>query len=286
MPGKEIYETINYQPSLTTKVICRQQGAVVVSLSGAGALSPPVDLSSYGRPSGSTALIALIDPRELTRHCLKRWLQEAWPGYHVLAVPKVRELADQMRRPADLRFALVGVPAGQVLAPETLAAIAQLRRALDDKPVIVLAENEEPDEIVATIRAGARGYVPTSLDRTAAVEAIRFILAGGTFVPAGVIAEDASSGLGTGQRRITSAPQLSPRELEVAARLREGKSNKAIAYELAISESTVKVFVRRILTKFGVANRTEAAILIERHLLGVAGGDGSRMPATTSPVKD
>jgi DNA-binding NarL/FixJ family response regulator len=52
----------------------------------------------------------------------------------------------------------------------------------------------------------------------------------------------------------------------VAARLRQGRPNKLIAYELAISESTVKVFVRRILTKLGAANRTEAALLIERHL--------------------
>jgi DNA-binding NarL/FixJ family response regulator len=127
----------------------------------------------------------------------------------------------------------------------------------------VLAEGEDPAEVAGALRAGARGYLPTTLDRAAATEAIRFVLAGGTFVPAGVIAE---GGPGAGRRPGGAAPRLSPRELEVAGRLREGKPNKIIARELSISESTVKVFVRRILAKLGAANRTEAAFLAERCL--------------------
>jgi DNA-binding NarL/FixJ family response regulator len=56
---------------------------------------------------------------------------------------------------------------------------------------------------------------------------------------------------------------LTPREMEVVARLRQGKPNKVIAYELEISESTVKAFVRRILIKLNALNRTEVAHLTE-----------------------
>ena len=56
---------------------------------------------------------------------------------------------------------------------------------------------------------------------------------------------------------------LTPREMDVAERLRQGKPNKIIAHELQISESTVKVFVHRILTKLGAINRTEVAYLFQ-----------------------
>jgi DNA-binding NarL/FixJ family response regulator len=93
---------------------------------------------------------------------------------------------------------------------------------------------------------------------------MRFVLAGGVFVPASaLVAGD------PGTRPAGAGPvplRLSPREREVADRLCAGKPNKTIARELEISESTVKVFVRRILTKVGASNRTEAAYLVRTRL--------------------
>lgn len=237
---------------------------------GAGA---PHGLDSPGSATDDAAeqaIIALVDDRELTRHCVQRWLAEAWPDHAVVAVPTVRHLGERLRLRRSLRFALLGVPAGRVMAPETLAAIAHLHRALPRQPLMILAEDEGAGDVGAAIRAGARGYIPMSLGREAAVEAIRFVLAGGTFVPAGVInGSQLGDGVRAGGPRAAPA-RLSPRELEVAARLRQGRPNKLIAHELAISESTVKVFVRRILAKLGAANRTEAALVLERLLASPA----------------
>ena len=71
---------------------------------------------------------------------------------------------------------------------------------------------------------------------------------------------DAERGASELEKR--SFESLTPRESEVLARLREGKPNKIIAHELQISESTVKVFVRRILMKLHASNRTEVACLL------------------------
>lgn len=214
-------------------------------------------------------VVALVDRRELTRHCLKRWLEEAWPSHRVLAAAAVREIGVQARRVGTLRFAVMGVPTGAASSPETLAAVAQLCRLLAGIPVVVVAESEDLADVAALLRAGAKGCVPTSLDRAAAVEAIRFVLAGGTFIPAGVIAPEgrAADGavIGPGLAGVRQA-RLSPRELEVGACLRQGRPNKAIARELAISESTVKVLVGRILAKLGAANRTHAALLLEHRV--------------------
>jgi DNA-binding NarL/FixJ family response regulator len=232
----------------------------------------PGPLSAW--PDEAAPLIALVDRRELTRHGLKHWLEETWPGHRTVAVPCVAELDERTRR--GLRFAVMGVSAGRVMSPETLADIGQLHRSLGTRPIIVLAEGENPSEVAGALRAGARGYLPTTLDRTVATEAIRFVLAGGTFVPASVITEGTTA---VGPARMVL--RLSPRELEVAGRLREGKPNKVIARELRISESTVKVFVRRILAKLGAANRTEAAFLAERCLSTL--GRDAPAPGWASP---
>jgi DNA-binding NarL/FixJ family response regulator len=69
-----------------------------------------------------------------------------------------------------------------------------------------------------------------------------------------------------GQAEESPFQHLTPRESEVLARLRQGKPNKIIAHELAISESTVKVFVRRILIKLHASNRTEVACLMDNRV--------------------
>ena len=239
---------------------------------------PPSAMSAEVRSPrlgcGSAPVVALVDRRELTRHCLKRWLEEAWPGHRVLAASAVREIGIQLRQAGTLRFAVMGVPAGAASAPETLAGGAQLCRLLTGSPVVVVAESEDVADVAAVIRAGARGCVPTSLDRSAAVEAIRFVLAGGTFVPAGVLAGEHTAAAEGAVAEPDPGPtatagrqgRLSPRELEVAACLRRGRPNKVIARELAISESTVKVLVGRILAKLGAANRTHAALLLEHRI--------------------
>lgn len=90
------------------------------------------------------------------------------------------------------------------------------------------------------------------LDPDAAEEAIRFVLKGGIFI----------SNL-PADRPIATAAGLTPRERQVAALIRIGTPNKIIAYELRISEATVKVFVRCILAKLGVRNRTQIAFRLQ-----------------------
>ncbi|MGC1954855.1 MAG: response regulator transcription factor, partial [Gammaproteobacteria bacterium] len=83
------------------------------------------------------------------------------------------------------------------------------------------------------------------------------------------VGQDRPNGAAPSMEHETSAFQrLTPREGEVLARLRQGKPNKIIAFELDIAESTVKVFVRRILGKLHVSNRTQLALLAHRQSAG------------------
>ncbi len=129
--------------------------------------------------------------------------------------------------------------------------------------VIVVSDYEEPAEIVTALEHGAMGYIAMSANLDVAVAAIRLVRAGGTFVPAsGLLAPRASAAANppdaTAKRR---ADGLTQRQLDVIDRLRQGESNKIIAYKLNMGECTVKVHVRNIMRKIKARNRTEIAFL-------------------------
>jgi len=137
-------------------------------------------------------------------------------------------------------------------------ALNALSELVPRGPVIVLADKSDADLARTAIRHGAKGYIPCTLGFDIAVEAVRFILAGGTYVPMDCV-------LATGPGvQASPAPRPSggatAREVAVIRALQQGKSNKVIAYELNMSESTVKAHVRNLMTKMKAKNRTDLAM--------------------------
>jgi DNA-binding NarL/FixJ family response regulator len=132
--------------------------------------------------------------------------------------------------------------------------------ALPHIPVAVLSSHAcavEPRHLRATVAAGARGFIPsTSTNIQLATAAIRLVREGGSFAPVNLLASDKRDRVETAES--IESKQLTPRENEILSRLRRGQPNKIIAYELSLTESTVKVHIRNIMRKMGAINRTEA----------------------------
>jgi DNA-binding NarL/FixJ family response regulator len=91
-----------------------------------------------------------------------------------------------------------------------------------------------------------------------AMEAVRFVLAGGTYAPMDCLV--GRGGIGDAPSQPSTSGLVTARELAVVRAIQKGKSNKIIAYELNMCESTVKVHVRRIMKKLNAKNRTDVAI--------------------------
>jgi two-component system NarL family response regulator len=129
-------------------------------------------------------------------------------------------------------------------------AIAAIRREFPSARVIVLTTFDGDEDIYRSLQAGAMGYLLKDMFFEELEDAIRTVHAGGRRIP-GIVAERLAGRVG--------GSDLTGRELEVLEQIVFGHSNKEIADALGISEATVKSHVNNILSKLGVADRTQAA---------------------------
>lgn len=211
-------------------------------------------------------VVLLVDERCLLREAFAQALEAAAGDL------RVRRFAD----PAELTAGdLAGEQVVVVLgtggfdrAEERLsAALAALGGRLAGRPVVALSESERAEDILAASEHGLKGYIPLTAELPLVVEALRFVAAGGTYLPAEPLLDDLSTAREEAARALATAPAvdcLTVRERAVLRVLCRGKSNKEIARDLDLCEATVKVHLRHIMRKLGAANRTQVVLLAER----------------------
>lgn len=138
------------------------------------------------------------------------------------------------------------------------SGIEALKRAAPNLHLVVVSASEQPSDVRRALDSGAHGYITKASSSAAMLEAIRLVLSGETFVSPGLEVPD---NLSAGSDVDTVRASLTPRQRDVLAMLRQGKSNKEIARDLDLAEITVKLHVTAILRALGVENRTQAAIM-------------------------
>jgi DNA-binding NarL/FixJ family response regulator len=210
-----------------------------------------------GKESGAAKLkpgIVVIHCRAVFRDCFVLCLEIAYKDHEIFSFANVAEWCSS-KEPNALAAAVVifVIESGDEF---NAAGFELLESAAANIPVIIVSDIDDLDHIVRALKSGVRGYIPTNLPFNIAVEAVRLVKAGGTFVPASSFIHDRDEQLKA------SAP-LTERQLKVIEEIRHGKANKQIAYELNMSEHTVKVHLRHIMRKLRAKNRTEVAVLSE-----------------------
>ncbi len=127
--------------------------------------------------------------------------------------------------------------------------------------ILILAEHAGDAEISRSLKKGAAGYICKDVSESELIRAIRAVNAGGKYIPAeiaGILSEN------YGQEELT------PQERKILQMIVGGNSNKEIAFDLNISENTVKTHVKNVFEKLGVSDRTSAATLaIKRGLVRI-----------------
>ena len=136
-----------------------------------------------------------------------------------------------------------------------------IRAQYPEVPVIVVSANDDPHVIRNCLDFGASGFIPKTLDLDSMRAAIKTVLEGGTSAPEGLPPARKGADADPMIARLSS---LTPQQVRVLMMLTEGLLNKQIAYELDVSEATIKAHVSAILTKLGVESRTQAVIAAGR----------------------
>lgn len=145
-----------------------------------------------------------------------------------------------------------------------VAATHTIRQKFPHVQVIALTSYKEGNLVKKALDAGAIGYLLKDVSADELAEAIRAAHAGRVTLSPGA----AQRLVETANQATTSRPDLTKRELEVLALMVEGLNNTQIASRLTVSVSTVKSHVSSILSKLGVASRTEAVTLaLRKHII-------------------
>lgn len=201
----------------------------------------------YGKPLKSTLRILVIDDHHLFAEAIEATLARLASQVQVRTVATAEAALLELEK--GKRFDLVLLDLG---LPELRgrAAFEAITARADGAPVVLVTASEPNHEIRELMRHGARGFVHKRAKSEELLRVLRFVLEGGTHVPADLLAVPESAA--------EDAP-LTPRQREVLVRLARGLSNKDIASELGIAEATVRVHVSSVMRVLDVENRTQAA---------------------------
>ena len=218
-------------------------------------------LGLRGDNFGMTAhRIIIADDHPLFRDALKQALNGSGQNMHIDeagALDKVISTLEQAEDGHDLILLDLKMPGVQ-----GFSGLVYLRAQFPAIPVVVVSGNEEPEVMRRAMSLGAAGFIPKSAAVSTMREAVAAVLEGGQWAP-----PELANTNGADQETDQLAQRLAtltPQQVRVLMMLREGLLNKQIAYNLSVSEATVKAHVSAILQKLNVESRTQAVIAASR----------------------
>ena len=166
---------------------------------------------------------------------------------------------------ADLLFLDLNMP-----GVSGFSALAYIRSNHESLPTVIVSALDDPAVIRRSIQHGASGFIPKSSPIATLEEGIRAVLDGEVWIPEGI--DVSSDRLDNDEATIAAAlSSLTPHQFRVLMMLCEGLLNKQIAFQLGVSEATIKAHVTAILRKMHVHNRTQAVLAVERLRISVPG---------------
>jgi DNA-binding NarL/FixJ family response regulator len=169
----------------------------------------------------------------------------------------------------DLIFLDLFIPGAQ-----GLSHLVTLRARLPATPIVIFSSVTDATIVRQTITCGAAGFIPKSAGREEIGAALRIVMGGGVYLPRRFAAESDAATLRPRPRtEMADDPEHGPltaRQVAVLELVAAGKANKQIAWELGISEITVKTHVTAILRKLRVTNRGQAIVMFQKRLVAEA----------------
>ncbi|MFI0447356.1 response regulator [Actinomadura sp. 6N118] len=204
--------------------------------------------------------VLIVDDDALVRAGLSMMLD----GIHGIVVVGQAADGDEVSAAADLHAPDVVLMDLRMPRVDGITATRRLRGRHDPPEVIVLTTFDTDENILHALRAGAGGFLLKDTPPAEIVTAVRRVAAGEPILSPQVtrrLMDRAATQADAFERAQAALATLSPRENEVVLAVARGRSNAEIAAELYMSVATVKAHVSSVLTKLGLDNRTQIALL-------------------------
>ena len=208
--------------------------------------------------ASDTTHIVIADDHPLFRDALRQAVGSVVPA-RIGEAGTFEELTAQLEREADVDLILLDLSMPGISG---FSGLIYLRAQYSAIPVVVVSASDDVATIRRSMDFGASGFIPKRLGVEALRTAILKVIEGDVWIPPDV---DLSAATDPDMARLRDRiVTLTPQQVRVLMMLSEGLLNKQIAYELGVSEATIKAHVSAILQKLGVESRTQAVIAAAR----------------------
>ena len=199
--------------------------------------------------------LLIADDHPLVRGALREAVTGLFGRADVAEAGTFEEVSDVLERGGDIDLILLDLSMPGVRG---FSGLMYLRAQYPSLPIVVVSANDDPTVIRRCMEFGASGFIPKTLGIEAMRAAVARVLQGEVWTPPDVDLTRPSDA--ETAALIARLSTLTPQQVRVLMMLSGGLLNKQIAYELGVSEATVKAHVSAILQKLGVESRTQAVI--------------------------
>lgn len=202
--------------------------------------------------------ILIADDHALFRDGLAMRLEEINPDIVLHQAATFSQALKILDKEADINLIIADLDMPDMKWED---GIRELKSKSPNSSLVVISASEDIRNIRKILATGIKGYIPKRSDPKIMHNALKLILDGGTYIPPALI-ETSSENRLNGYKN--SGKTLTNRQSQVLDLIAQGKSNKQIAYEMGVSEATVKLHINALLRSLKVNNRTQAVVTAQK----------------------
>jgi len=202
------------------------------------------------------ATLLIADDHPLFREALRGAVARVLPGATLREADSVEKLYALVESEPDADLLLLDL---NMPGAHGFSALVHLRAHHPELPVVVVSAREEPAVMRRALDHGAMGFIPKSADSATLGQALAQVLQGDRWAPPSALAAPPADA--DEHAAAQGVAGLTPQQFRVLQMLGEGLLNKQIAWELGVSEATIKAHMTAILRKLGASNRTQAVLI-------------------------
>lgn len=223
------------------------------------------------------ARILCVDDEWIVRAGLSHLLAQQ-PGTEISGAASVDAAIEELDAGNEFDLIILDL---RMPGSEPFTGLSRLHKRAPTVPIIVFSVCDSREDVLTAVQHGAMGYLTKATSGQDIKEAVARVLAGEVWLPRSLLAMENAQGVSEPKRFYSHEAEnkvepagairkLTKRQHEIFNLLAEGKSNRQIAFDIGISEHTVRVHMTAILRSLGVRNRTQAAVMAAAALGQVA----------------